>query len=220
MQTKLEKFLLEAKLIHGDKYDYGKVVEIKNTRTNVVIICKIHGEFNQNAYSHTKGHGCNKCASTSLITSVDEFISKSIDKHGDKYDYSRVVGIKNSSTNVIIICKIHGEFQQKPYSHIRGHGCNKCAKFRSGNLLRKSKEEFISEAIKVHGDKYDYSQVVYVNTKTHVKIICNVHNIFNQSPDKHLQGSGCPSCYGNKKKQLKNLFQKQLKYMEISMTIH
>ena len=57
-------------------------------------------------------------------------------------------------------------------------------------------EEFIERARKVHGNKYDYSKVNYVNAKTKVCIICPIHGEFWQTPDLHLQGGGCSLCSG------------------------
>lgn len=59
-------------------------------------------------------------------------------------------------------------------------------------------EEFIQKAKDVHGDKYDYSQSIYINQKTKVDIICPEHGIFKQTPDGHLRGQGCPKCKANK----------------------
>lgn len=55
-------------------------------------------------------------------------------------------------------------------------------------------EEFIKKAVEIHGDKYDYSNVHYVNAKTKVKIICTIHGEFLQEPSNHLQGQGCKAC--------------------------
>ena len=58
-------------------------------------------------------------------------------------------------------------------------------------------EQFIEKARKVHGDKYDYSKVEYVNSSTKVCIICPEHGEFWQRPANHLCGQGCPKCCGN-----------------------
>ena len=56
-------------------------------------------------------------------------------------------------------------------------------------------EGFIERARKIHGDKYDYSESVYKGAKIKVKIICPEHGIFEQDPDKHVNGSnGCMKC--------------------------
>src|SRR5690606_20291518 len=63
---------------------------------------------------------------------------------------------------------------------------------------RLTKDEFISKAIAVHGDRYDYSKVVFINTKTKVEISCVTHGSFWQEAGSHYQlGRGCPHCSGN-----------------------
>ena len=58
-------------------------------------------------------------------------------------------------------------------------------------------QDFIEQAMKIHGNKYDYSKVVYTTAKSKVEIICPVHGIFLQTPASHLSGSGCPYCSNN-----------------------
>lgn len=60
---------------------------------------------------------------------------------------------------------------------------------------RKTTEEFIADAIKIHKDKYGYENVVYKNNKTKVEIYCkNCNKYFMQTPNEHLDGCGCPTC--------------------------
>ena len=190
-----ENFIHSAHKIHGDKYDYSKVV-YKNNKTEVCIICPIHGEFYQTPNSHLKGRGCPICGGTKKLTKED-FITKAKEIHGDKYDYSKVV-YKNNKTEVCIICPIHGEFYQTPKNHLSGRGCPKC----SGNK-KYTKEDFVQESSKVHGNKYDYSKVVYKNNKTEVCIICPIHGEFYQAPKNHLSGQGCPICGNGFNKEYK-----------------
>jgi hypothetical protein len=113
------------------------------------------------------------------------FIQKSIEKHGNKYDYS-LVNYINNRTKVRIICPLHGEFEQNPYDHSTGIGCLKCSgKFKFTN------EIFIKKSIEKHGNKYDYSLVEYINSVKKVKILCPIHGEFNQSPNCHMGGKGC-----------------------------
>ena len=95
----------------------------------------------------------------------EEFIKEARELHGDKYDYSKVEYI-GALKKVCIICPIHGGFEQTPHNHLGGQGCPTCGK------CIPTKEEWIAEARKVHGDKYDYSKVDYVNSRTKVCIIC------------------------------------------------
>lgn len=125
----------------------------------------------------------------------EEFISKARRVHGDKYDYSEVEYV-NNRIKVKIWCKSCQEFfYQDPSSHLYGRGCPKCAQFSRENKNRKTTEEFIEEAQAIHGDKYDYSKIDYINYDTPLKIICNeCGSEFLQAPSVHLAGSGCPNC--------------------------
>ena len=191
-----EEFIAKAKLVHGDKYDYSKV-EYVGALTKVCIICPKHGEFCQEANSHLRGQGCPKCKYEKQTCTTDEFIAKAKKIHGDKYDYSKVEYV-NDRTKVCIICPKHGEFWQTPNSHLNGYGCSKCAYEVKGKRRSFSKEEFIKKTRKVHGDKYDYSKVNYVNNYTKVCIICHEHGEFWQTPSAHLRGQGCPKCKSKK----------------------
>lgn len=90
----------------------------------------------------------------------EEFIKKAKDIHGEKFDYSHVDYI-NNKTNVCIICPEHGEFWQAPGNHLKGSACPECANIKRAISKRKSKEHFVEDAKKIHGDLYDYSKVVH-----------------------------------------------------------
>ena len=124
---------------------------------------------------------------------TEEFIKKAREVHGDKYDYSKVEYV-NTRTQVRIVCPEHGEFWQTPQKHLAGQGCEKC--FRASLTKRYSlgTDKFIEKANLVHKGFYDYSVVEYVNSHTHVQIICPIHGAFPQEPASHLRGHGCPFC--------------------------
>lgn len=123
------------------------------------------------------------------------FIEKAKIVHGDKYDYS-LIEYKNNYTKIKIICPIHGIFEQIPYAHTSNKsGCPKCGLEKSSKKQRLSYEKFIEKAKIIHGDRYDYSLVEYINAKTKIKIICPIHGVFEQIPDNHLRKNyGCPKC--------------------------
>jgi hypothetical protein len=192
------EFIKKANEIHGNKYDYSNVVYTKS-HDKISIICNEHGEFVQNASSHLRGIGCSKCGIIKMSTvqrkTKDEFVREATLVHFDKYDYSKVEYI-NTVTKVIIICKIHGGFLQSPYGHLQGYNCHKCSNEQIGAIKRKTINDFIEDAKKIHGDKYDYSQVVYEGTEIKVIIICKIHGCFEQTPHAHLSGQNCSKCAG------------------------
>ena len=187
-----EDFIVKAIKVHGNHYDYSKVNYV-NAKTKITIICPIHGEFEQLPYSHLNGSGCPFCYGSFKSTDID-FIKKSNKVHNNKYDYSKVNYI-NNNTKVIIICPEHGEFEQKPSNHIMGQGCPKCKSKKNKERQTKTNKKFIEESINVHGDFYDYSKTVYVNSLTKVCIICPEHGEFWQTPSAHINNKqGCPIC--------------------------
>lgn len=200
-----EEFIERARKIHGNKYDYSKVKYV-NAKTEVCIICPIHGETWQTPDNHLHGKGCNICYSKIPLTK-NEFIKKANLIHKNKYDYSKVE-YTNYHSDVIIICPIHGEFTQQPANHLIGRGCKKCSR----NSYNCSTEEWIEKAKKIHGDKYDYSKVIYERSDKEVTIICHNHGEFSQRPGNHLQGQGCPKC---KESKLENFTRKILEENKI-----
>lgn len=175
-------------IIHGDKYNYSKVKYI-NSATKVCIICPIHGEFWQRPNDHICGKGCAKCVWDRQKNKTENFIERSRKIHGEKYDYS-LVNYERVDKKIKIICPIHGVFEQTPNSHLVGQGCVKC----SHDAKRRTTKQFIEEARKVHGDKYEYSLVDYRQSFEKIKIICPTHGVFEQAPHHHLEGRGCPLC--------------------------
>jgi len=177
-------FIDKANKIHDNYYDYS-LVDYKNNKVKVKIICPIHGTFEQLPADHLIGKGCPGCNGKHL--NYIDIINKINIIHNQKYDYSLInySGIKDK---VKIICPIHGMFEQTLDAHLRGQGCPKCANKTVDTKF------FIEKAKKIHKTKYDYSLVDYFDSKTKIKIVCPEHGIFKQSPDKHLQGQGCPKC--------------------------
>jgi len=178
-----EIFIKKSKEIHGDKYDYS-LVNYKNAKTKVKIICPYHGEFLQNPNDHLyKKRGCIKCNKMD----TDKFIKKSKEIHNNKYDY-RFVEFINYQKKVKIICHKHGIFEQSPANHLNKKGCSKC------KGMNRTTKEFIELSKNKHNNKYDYSLSVYTKSHKKVKIICKKHGIFEQTPHDHLSGNGCKKC--------------------------
>lgn len=189
-----EQFIEKAKEIHGDKYDYSKV-EYTNSFNKIVIICPVHGEFKQDPYVHLRKSGCRICGNIAKAVTLEEFIIRAVKIHNNKYNYSKVK-IKGSDNKIVIMCPVHGEFKQKVNTHLLGHGCYSCGR----EALRINTDAFIEKAKQVHGDRYDYSKVVFTTTRDQVTIICNKknHGEFRQKANNHLNGAGCPYCKKSK----------------------
>jgi len=120
------------------------------------------------------------------------FIQRAIKVHGNKYDYSKVVYV-NAHIKIIIICPIHGEFLQRPQSHLDGAICLQC-KINSQILTTR---QFVSKSILLHENKYGYKKTVYTHHKNKVIIYCRkCKRYFEQVANYHLCGCGCPFCSG------------------------
>lgn len=195
-----KEFINKAIGVHGDIYDYSKVV-YSGIHHKVCIICSIHGEFYQTPDNHIHGRGCRKCGlitkSTSCMLTTDTFIEKAINVHHDRYDYSNTV-YTGTVTKVLIGCPMHGNFLQSPSEHLRGCGCMACGHLRRGEHARLSTDMFITKAVNVNGFRYKYDKVDYIGTHDDVIITCPIHGDFEQSPNNHLSGKGCPKCSESK----------------------
>lgn len=194
-----EDFELRAKEKHGNKFIYDKKSYI-DIKTPFAIECSEHGRFLQSPKVHLKGCGCpgcgNKSTSIKLSLTPQEFLKRADDVHGDKYLYYKSNYV-NNRTPIIITCKIHGDFSQKPNYHLLGNGCPKC-----GGTNKLSIEDFIDRSNFIHDFKYDYSKSKYVNSKNKIEIICPKHGNFMQSPSHHMRGCGCPICNESKGEKL------------------
>ena len=188
-----EEFIKRANEIHENRYIYDKVVYV-NSYTHVIITCPIHGDFlvTPNRHIGKEQVGCPECFGSRLNT--ERFISRAREVHGDKYTYNKVI-YTGYTKKVIITCPIHGDFEQVASYHLSGNGCPMCG--RSTKTI--TQEEFLLRAREVHGDRYDYSKVNYINTMTPITIICPIHGEFEQLPSHHIHlKQGCPNCAHDK----------------------
>jgi hypothetical protein len=188
-------FIEKAKLIHGGKYDYS-LVEYVNGKTKVKIICYIHGEFEQTPDKHLNSkQGCSHCSKS---LNNYELINKLKVLYGNLY--YPIDTYTSYKDKINFNCSKHGVFKQSAESLFKGHICRKCVTEKKFNI-----DLFINKSILIHGDKYDYSLVKYVNKNTKIKIICHIHGQFEQRPSDHLSGCGCPICRESKgEKKIRN----------------
>lgn len=192
-----EEFLSKVEEIHNGRYLYDKTIYI-NMRSSIIITCKEHGDFEQLAKYHIGGSGCPKCAVDQRVKlvskSTEDFIKEAENKHGNRFSYE-LSEYTHCEGKITITCSEHGDFVTTPTLHMGlNGGCVRCFKDMSRTGSLSNTEEFINKAKLIHGDLYNYSKVEYVDSKTNVSILCNIHGIFKQTPSVHLNGSGCNVC--------------------------
>lgn len=122
---------------------------------------------------------------------TESVIKSFVEKHGEKYDYSRV-NYTDSDTPVLIGCKIHGFVKTTTFRHLNTEGCPECGKLKKRPTA--TFEDFVKNSRLKHGDRYSYFKDSYTKTDEQTKIRCEVHGDFYQQAASHLQGRGCPAC--------------------------
>jgi hypothetical protein len=195
LEKRKDDFINKANIVHDNKYDYSKVNYINYT-TKVIIICPLHREFEitPKRHSGTEQTGCALCYYDEKRYTKEMFIEKANLKHNNKYDYSKVI-YTAANNKVIIICSIHGEFEQRPGSHLFGKGCRICGNNNYILTRMKTFEQFIEESNQIHNNYYDYSKVNYIDYNTKIIIICPKHGEFQQHPKNHcVMKHGCIKC--------------------------
>ena len=189
---------------------------MKYTKSDVLvdIIChkigkdgKEHGLYKITPNSYLNGARCHKCKNEQIserqLLQQDDVIKKLEEVYKDRpwYDFSNTTYL-GWSKNISIFCHAkdkdgneHGVFTVNAGHALgRGDGCRKCKYEQLSRNSAFTTEEFIEKARLVHGDKWIYDETVYNGYDVKCKIICPKHGEFWQTPDSHLQGSGCPSC--------------------------
>lgn len=199
----LSEFIEKSREKHGDKFDYS-MVEYKNTKQNIKIICPIHGLFEQRAGAHLSGSGCLDCKKAKSTKTIDDFIPEFNIVHKNKYNYEQSIYV-NNRTKIKIICPDHGEFYCTPAHHREGRSCKECMKSKF-----KTKDHILIDSFnKVHNYRYNYDKVEYKNQREKIIVICPVHGDFECISTNHLKGSGCPKCNFSKGEcEIKNILSK------------
>ena len=188
----VSEYIERLHTIHNHEYDYTLLPTTLSTSTRIDVVCKVHGIFTPTLNAHLCGTKCPQCNWDNKKKHTQErLIEQATLIHNGAYDYSKVV-YTDRAMPVTIICKRHGEFKMRLWSHV--YGPDKCPLCGSGK--KRTTEDFITLAREVHGDRYDYSQSVYTKAKTKVTIICRDHGAFEQTPDSHCLTTrqGCPKC--------------------------
>lgn len=200
-----EQVLEQFKEVHGDAFDYSKVVYV-DTHTPVEVYCKKHDfTFSTSPKEHKKGTRCYRCGREAQIQkakkSDDIFIKQMFELYGDNYDVSGMNYI-NTKTDIEVVCKKHGKFEKKPCELLEGKACDKCSK--RANTKSTNKDIFIEEARKVYGDKDDYTKTDIISARDTIQVTCTKHNLtFDKSISTYLLGWGCPKCSAENYRKLR-----------------
>lgn len=191
------EFIVRARAIHGDKYDYSKTKYI-NKCTKVTITCPIHGDFKQKAEDHYRGRGCWKCyfdrRTEAQTYTWEDFLLKARVKYGWKFGYDRDTWAGYTEP-MRIVCPKHGEFWQTPDNHLGcTTGCAKCGREKANDSKSLSQEEFIERAKLVHPE-YIYDKTVFRRTDERIIVKCPKHSYVEVSAGGLIyNGYGCPKC--------------------------
>ena len=191
-KTSKEEFIAEAIKVYGDVFDFSESNYV-NLATKIDIKCKLCGEVFSTIPKYFLKHQVHICGEYK-VKDQESFIRRAKEVHGDRYDLSEAV-YRNYSTPVKIICPKHGPWYPTPINFLNGCICRECYKEEQSANQTLSQEKVLERFHKVHGDKYDYSKVVYKKANEKVTIICKKHNHeFEQTPADHWSGQGCPIC--------------------------
>lgn len=188
--TKLE-FL---KRVTND-YDYSLLPQDIKSKSYIDIVCKKHGKISVRMDVLLKGGICRKC-SDEKRSNKSKILDRFIEKYGTEYDYD-ISNYKNSCSKIKIVCKKHGEFYTTANNHLNGRICKKCKSENykiSKSEIEKRTLDFISKYIKLYGDIYDYSKVIYERSDKKIIIICKKHGEFLIKASHHMSGKGCKKC--------------------------
>lgn len=172
---------------------------IKIFFTNLTLICKKHGIINTTPYDHLRTkYGCSSCAIEARVNSkkinINSIIEAAKKQHKNKYQYIVPTITRHGNDKIKVICPDHGAFLQT----IKSIKSNKICRLCSEEKNRLSQDEYINICIRKHGNKYIYSDTVYINSRTNVTVGCPDHGSFSVIAAAHSSGSGCPVCKESK----------------------
>jgi len=197
----LDKFLIKAKEIHGNNFDYSEIkdIDIERVKSKVKITCNLcKYVWNPTIGNHiNKKYGCPYCSNNAPWT-IERFLIEANEIHGNKFDYSKIFqhDIKGKDSRILLTClECKYSWETTIHSHITGKtGCPLCKKVAPWTL-----ERFLSQARIIHGDNYDYSEITVDHIRgvhSNIPIKCLTCNYkWNPQLNDHINSkSGCPLC--------------------------
>lgn len=190
-----------AKRLHGDKYDYSAIDDsaVIGSHKKVQIICVKckHNSCPEARYHLRSGGNCGNCKKWNY----NKLISRLMEVHGNKYNYGAVneKDVVGKKSLIIVSCNACGnKWSPTIDNHISGSDCPRC---QGNEPWYHNIEKFIWTTSKVHGNKYDYSDVCkedLINKSSRIHISCNdCQYDWYPTINNHIAGYGCPKCTGN-----------------------
>lgn len=197
--TRKRRFLQKAQEKWGKFFDYSHSYYINST-TKILIICPLHGKFEQSPQNHLKSNGCHGCIPAKVKLDTDSFIAKAKNIWGNKYDYSKT-DFKKLKGSICITCPTHGDFFIQAEAHLKTTGSDSCPHCRTENRHVKRLAAFIEQSKAIWGDQFSYDKTNYTNMSQKCSFTCKKHGDFEQYPNSHLAGyTGCVHCRNEQKK--------------------
>jgi len=214
--------MINPKLCREWNYKKNKEITPKNVtpgmNKQVWWVCSKGHEWKSTINSRTSGKNCPYCSGNKVC--LENCLLTRFPEIAKEWDFNRNGKLTpenimpGSIKKIWWICNLNNQHKWKasPNARTNGkHGCPKCAIERT----RKTTEEFIKDAIRVHGNKYNYSKVEYKNINSKIIIVCSIHGKYSQSPNGHLSGRGCSSCSNKGEGKIKEFLLKYFKNWKI-----
>lgn len=188
----MHSYFKDMSIKYNNKFTY-----LEDTYNGVnnpfTFLCPTHGALTTTPNKHRKV-GCKECnKDAKIMQTLKTFKEKANILHHNKYNYSKAIYTTNRN-NITITCLTHGDFQQTPSNHLKGHGCKACQYTTLAEIHKKPQSTFIAECMIVHATKYTYEKTSYTNTNSKIIVTCPIHGDFEQWAGHHLRGVGCPTC--------------------------
>ncbi len=213
---------LNPELCKEWNYKKNKEITPRNITTGtskkVWWLCFKGHEWEASVSNRNRGTACpycsNKkvCLENCLLTRFPEIAKEWDYKRNGKLTPENIM--PGSMKKIWWVCNSNNKHKWKVSPNARTNGNRGCLKCAIEKTI-KTTEEFVKDAIKVHGNKYDYSKVEYKDSNSKIIIFCPIHGKYIQSPKGHLSGRGCSSCINKNEGKVKKLLFKYFKKWEI-----
>lgn len=122
-----------------------------------------------------------------IFKTHEQFIAELEVKNPNVFKDFEILNVYTGVFDKLVLLGKYGLVSVTPASLLQGS-------YPTIQSAKDKNEYFKNQAYGVHGDIYDYSKVDYTTAKNKVKIGCNAHGYFLQTPIQHLRGNGCPKC--------------------------